>query len=231
MRECDTVLVLGDSVTVGAGFSGVEESNSYASILQNIFQDCGLDTTLRRSAIDGVDTGYALRRFSRMVGRYQPTMVVVALGLNDARPPGGRDSCDPVQYRDNLCRIAENVLSLKANPVFTTPSPRLDVEHGDGPAWRSMEPYAEQVREVAGQFGAPTIELYDRFVARNDLEALLPDRLHPGPEGHRIIADAFAETLVPLCRERARANRERRRFDGHFELDPSELGQLAGAFC
>ncbi len=229
MREA--VLILGDSVTVGAGFSGVEESTAYVSLLQNTFDDSGIGARLDRSAIDGVDTSYALRRFNRMVGRRQPNIVVVALGLNDAQPPGGRSGSDPIQYRENLCRIAEKVLALDANPVFATPSPRIDVEHRDGPAWRTMEPYAEQARDVAGQFGAPTIELYDRFIARRDLDGLLPDRLHPGPEGHRLIADAFAETLVPLCRERALTGVADVDIDGQFELNSADLGQLAGAFC
>ena len=218
-------------MTVGAGFSGVDESTAYASLLQNALEDSGLDTQLSCSAIDGVDTGYALRRFDRMVGRHQPNIVVVALGLNDAQPPGGRNGYDPIEYRDNLRRIAEKVLAIDANPVFATPSPRIDVEDREGPAWKTMEPYAEQAREVAGQFGAPTIELYDRFVARGNLTALLPDRLHPGPEGHRMIADAFAETLVPLSRKRAHSNTATGSFDSQFELSSNELGQLAGAFC
>lgn len=229
MREA--VLVLGDSVTVGAGFSGVVESTAYVSLLQESLDDSGVDVSVSRSAIDGVDTGYALRRFDRMVGRQRPHIVVVALGLNDAQPPGGRTGCEPAQYRDNLCRIAEKVIALDAFPVFATPSPRIDVQRDDFPAHHTMEPYAEQVRNAASQFGAPTIDLYDRFSDRRDLEALLPDRLHPGPEGHRIIADAFAETLVPLCRNRARANTARDAFEVPFDLNFAEVGELAGAFC
>ncbi len=229
MREA--VLVLGDSVTVGAGFSGVGESTAYVSLLQESLGNSGVDVSVSRSAIDGVDTDYALRRFDRMVGRHHPNIVVVALGLNDAQRPGGRRGCGPIQYRDNLRRIAEKVQSLDAKPVFATPSPRIDVEDREGSAWRVMEPYAEQAREVAGQFGAPTIELYDRFVARGDLESLLPDRLHPNAEGHRIIADAFARTLVPLCRDRNRANSASERFEVGFELEPGEIGELAGSLC
>lgn len=229
MREA--VLILGDSVTVGVGFSGVEESATYVSLLQNTLEESRIDARLTSSAIDGVDTGYALRRFHRMVGQHQPNIVVVALGLNDAQPPGGRSVCRPDQYRDNLCRIAENVIALDALPVFATPSPRIDVERDDSSERRTMEPYAEQVRNAASQFGAPTIDLHDCFVSRGDLEALLPDRLHPGPEGHRIIADAFAQTLVPLCRERARGDAAGNSFETSFEPSFAETIELASAFC
>lgn len=223
----DSLLVLGDSVTVGAGFSGVDERSSYVSLLQERFRRAAVDVQLNRSAIDGVDTGYALRRFDRMVGRFQPDVVVVALGLNDAQPPGGRDVCDPVQYEENLCRMAEKILELDAHPVLATPSPRIDVPGRRSEPWQVMEPYAERVQDVAGRFGVPAIDVFGKFVSRGRLESLLPDRLHPGPEGHRLIADAFAETLVPMCRDRGG---DVGFDDGSFDR-PADCEELVEAVC
>jgi lysophospholipase L1-like esterase len=62
-----------------------------------------------------------------------------------------------------------------------------------------MRPYAQAARSVADKYNLPLIELYDEFISRHDLEALLPDRLHPGRTGHQIIARQFARTLVPFC--------------------------------
>ena len=62
-----------------------------------------------------------------------------------------------------------------------------------------MDPYAKAARGVAEKYSLPLIELYDEFVSRDDLESLLPDRLHPGRAGHQIIARQFARTLVPFC--------------------------------
>jgi len=191
------VVVLGDSVTQGAGFSGVTESTCYVSLLRSELAEAGLAARLTASALHGVDTQYALKRFDRMVGRLRPDVLIVALGLNDALPPGGRGTCHPDHYARNLSQLTERALEIDARPILSTPSPRLDTASSES-ASRTMQPYAERAREVAEHYRLPLIEVYGRLIEQRDLDRLLPDRLHPGPAGHRLIADQFARTLVPL---------------------------------
>jgi lysophospholipase L1-like esterase len=198
----ERLVILGDSVTVGAGFSGVDESTRYISILKGLLHDADIDSQLTCSAMDGVDTGYALRRFDRMVARHDPHVVVIALGLNDARPCGGRPPCPPAQFADNLVELIDRSLQLGAHPILSTPPPRVD-----GPAKSNaqiMEPYADCVRQVAESYHLSLIDVFAAFAGRSDLESLIPDRLHPGPDGHRIIARQFAGTLIPICTRQAR---------------------------
>lgn len=200
----DAVLILGDSVTVGAGFSGVDTSTAYTTLVRTSLQEAGVEAKLTCSALDGVDTGYALKRFDRMVARHNPDVLVVALGLNDARPPGGRKQCSPERYSENLSRLTEKALEIDACPILATPSPRLDLKNRSRPAWQAMAPYADQVRKVAERYHINSIDLFDDFVGESDLEDLIPDRLHPGPKGHQIIAQAFARFLIPFCRSSSR---------------------------
>jgi lysophospholipase L1-like esterase len=198
----EELLLLGDSVTVGAGFSGVDDESCYVALLRDQLRCAGARMNIRASALDGADTGYALRRFDRMVARLSPDVIVISLGLNDARPPGQRTRNSPERYADNLERLAEKSLAIDVRPVLCTPPPRLDFCEGGQPAREMMRPYAEAVRGVAEKYNLPLIELYDEFVSRQDLESLLPDRLHPGRAGHEIIARQFARTLVPFCMSR-----------------------------
>ncbi len=195
----EELLLLGDSVTVGTGFSGVDDESCYVALLKDRLRCAGARMNIRASALDGADTGYALRRFDRMVARLSPDVIVISLGLNDARPPGSRNRNSPEQYATNLERLTEKSLAIDVRPVLCTPPPRLDVCENGQPAWKTMHPYAEAVRGVAEKYNLPLIELYDEFVSREDLESLLPDRLHPGRTGHQIIARQFARTLVPFC--------------------------------
>lgn len=195
----EKLLLLGDSVTVGAGFSGVDDETCYVSLLRSELQDAGAHLTIRASALDGADTGYALRRFDRMVARQSPDVIVISLGLNDARPPGARSRISPERYGENLEQLTEKSLAIDVRPILCTPPPRLDVCENGQPAWKTMRPYAQAARGVADKYNLPLIELYDEFVSREDLESLLPDRLHPGRAGHQIIARQFARTLVPFC--------------------------------
>jgi len=209
----DQLLLLGDSVTVGTGFSGVDDESCYVTLLQAELQDAGARMVIQASALDGADTGYVLRRFDRMVARLSPDVIVISLGLNDARPPGKRSRNSPDRYAANLERLTEKSLEIDVRPILCTPPPRLDVFENGQPAWKTMHPYAAAVRGVAEKYSLPLIELYDEFVSRNDLESLLPDRLHPSRTGHQIIARQFARTLVPFCTGR------------ELEIPPSHRGQ------
>lgn len=195
----DQLLLLGDSVTVGTGFSGVDDQSCYVSLLRSQLKAAGAHLNIRASALDGADTGYALRRFDRMVARLSPDVIVISLGLNDARPPGSRLRNSPGRYAENLEMLTEKALAIDVRPILCTPPPRLDVCENGQPPWKTMHPYAEAARGVADKYNLPLIELYDEFVSREDLESLLPDRLHPGRAGHQIIARQFARTLVPFC--------------------------------
>jgi lysophospholipase L1-like esterase len=195
----DELLLLGDSVTVGAGFSGVDDQSCYVSLLRTELRSAGAQMNIRASALDGADTGYALRRFDRMVARLSPDVIVISLGLNDARPPGCRTRNSPDRYAENLERLTEKSLAIDVRPILCTPPPRLDFCQDGQPARETMRPYAQAARSVAEKYNLPLIELYDEFISRHDLESLLPDRLHPGRAGHEIIARQFARTLVPFC--------------------------------
>ena len=193
----DEVIVLGDSVTQGVGFSGVTVSTRFVSLLQNEIREAGLSATLTSSALDGADTGYALKRFDRMVARLQPEFLVVALGLNDARPPGNRMACDPDAYAGNLSEITERAMEIDARPILATPSPRIDVMNGRL-SFATMKPYAESARRVARNYQLPIIDVFDSLTAQDNLDSLIPDRLHPSPAAHKLIAEQFAQTLLPL---------------------------------
>jgi lysophospholipase L1-like esterase len=198
-KMLDHVLLLGDSVTVGTGFSGVDEGTCYVTLLDRCLREAEVDARLTPSALDGVDSGYALRRFDRMVARFAPDIVGIVLGLNDAKPPGNRVGCSPERFAQNLSQLVERCLEIDASPVLSTPTPRTDCPFADGRAGAIMAPYAECVRRIADSYHLPVVELYDRFMACDELESLLPDGLHPGPAGHRILAQQFARTLIPVC--------------------------------
>ena len=195
----DELLLLGDSVTVGTGFSGVDDESCYVALLKTELRCAGARMNIRSSALDGADTGYALRRFDRMVARLSPDVIVISLGLNDARPPGTRSRNSPAGYAGNLERlngeIARNRCSTDS--VYASSPPgrfrrRTASLEDDAPLCGSRS-------WCRRKYNLPLIELFDEFVSRQDLDSLLPDRLHPGRAGHELIARQFARTLVPFC--------------------------------
>jgi len=201
MPQPSRLLALGDSLTVATGFSGVTDETGYVPLVQRELLARQLNVELHPSALDGVDTGYVLRRFDRLVTSFAPDWVWVLLGLNDAKPPGQRPALSPPEFARNLRELVERILNLDAKPVLVTPPPRSEFP-GTCPLLSRafMEPYAAAVRATAADYHLSCVELYDRFLARPNWPQFFPDGLHPNPSGHRVIADALLEWLLPTFR-------------------------------
>lgn len=193
MRQHTQIVALGDSVTVGVGFSQVTASNGYVARLRQRFADARLDTQLTASALDGIDTGYAVRRFNRMVTAFEPDHVLVMLGLNDARPPGNRPATSPAAYRQNLFGLVDRILAIDARPLLASPNPRPGAK-----GIQLMRPYAEAVEEVAEHFQLGWADVFGSFLAAGNLRELVPDGTHPSAAGHALITEAIGECLLPL---------------------------------
>src|SRR5687768_1311329 len=78
------LLFVGDSVAAGHGLAGAP---AYPQLVSARLAERGLDVEVVVDALDGADSAYVLKRFDRMVTAHDPDWVVLALGLNDARPP------------------------------------------------------------------------------------------------------------------------------------------------
>jgi acyl-CoA thioesterase-1 len=204
MRQRTRILLLGDSVTAGCTFSGTCESTCYVELLRRKLESASLEVDLVASALEGIDTGYAVKRFSRMVTVHEPDLVLVMLGLNDALPPGERTATSPDAYRQNLLGLVDRILAIDARPVLLTPNPRPALAMDTSPPGAEdqpngvMAPYVAAVREVAEYYQIPCIDIYQRFVFAGGLSQLVPDGTHPNPAGHALIAEALAEALLPM---------------------------------
>lgn len=198
MGRRSKLVLLGDSVTAGYGLRGRYARMAYPNLLQRRFSDWSVPVQTTVSALEGINTSYALRRFHRMVAAHEPDYVVVLLGLNDAEPPGRRAPNPPETFRRNLRTLVDRILALEARPVMVTPNPRFRSHDGSMLAEAVMCPYVEAVREVAHHCMLSCVDLYDRFLAAVDLQRLLPDGIHPSAAGHRVIARALSDQLLPL---------------------------------
>lgn len=207
------LLFVGDSVA--AGFR-LAEAPAYPQLAAEHLRQRDLDVDVVVDALDGADSAYVLKRFSRMVTAHEPDVVVVELGLNDARPPLPRQVTPPAAYAANLVGLVDRILSLGAQPVLVTPNPRFDSAQqprvaGD-PATDCMLPYVEAVRGLARDLRLPLIDAYQAFLAEDDLPSLIPDGVHPSAAGHELFADVVAEELLGsgLCARRGRTADARR---------------------
>jgi lysophospholipase L1-like esterase len=154
--------------------------------------------------VSGGGGGPIDRRLERDVIAYRPTVMTIMLGMNDAsyRP------YDPEvfqRYSQGYQRMVEKVKQALPGLRLTLiqPSPFDDVTRApgfEGGYNAVLVRYGRFVRELGSRQGAAVADLNSSVVAAlekaRDLDVenaqkIVPDRVHPGPAGHLLMAAAL----------------------------------------
>jgi lysophospholipase L1-like esterase len=143
-------------------------------------------------------------RLERDVVPYQPTVMTIMLGMND----GSYRAFDEetfAKYTQGYQHIVESVQKAYPQIRFTLiqPSPFDDVTRPpkfEGGYNAVLIRYGEWVKDYAQRVGATVADLNTPVVAVLEkanaadpqlAQKILPDRVHPGPDGHLIMAEAI----------------------------------------
>ena len=145
-----------------------------------------------------VNTGVAgwgapdvLGAFDVLVARFQPEVVSIALGMNDAM--GGRQGL--ASFASAMSQLVRRSEALGAVVVLHTPN---TVGWEAGNVSDLVAAYAQVVRDVAADFDLQVVDHQARWSARFDggpPAGWLDDGVHPNAEGHRQLAAAFFDTV------------------------------------
>ncbi len=144
------------------------------------------------------------KRLERDVIPYRPTVMTIMLGMND----GGYHAFDEATfatYTQGFQHIVESVQKALPQVRFTLiqPSPFDDVTRPpnfEGGYNAVLIRYGEWVKGYAARLGATVADLNTPVVAVLQkaqaidpklAQKIVPDRVHPGPDGHLIMAEAI----------------------------------------
>jgi lysophospholipase L1-like esterase len=142
-------------------------------------------------------------RLERDVIPYQPTVMTIMLGMNDGAYRAFDDAIY-AKYTQGYQHIVESVQKALPQIRFTLiqPSPFDDVTRPpnfEGGYNAVLIRYGEWVKDYAQRIGATVADLNTPVVAVLEkakaldpklAQRILPDRVHPGPDGHLIMAEA-----------------------------------------
>ena len=216
------IVAFGDSVTQGFTRAGtIEPAVVYHQQLKESLEHAYPATTFSiinagvamHTAID------SLGRLGRDVIRYQPDLVLVAFGLNDAVAAGedGRF----VTFRNTLNTIIDSILDkTESDIVLLTPN---FMASGDNPNIAPTEQHylallstiqtqgvlancAQVVRELAEARQLPVADVYAAWVDLScqgvDTNNLLANGLnHPNAEAHRLTASLILELVKEAAQD------------------------------
>lgn len=182
-----------------------------------------------------------------------PALVTVFLGANDAalpaplfkQPPDASRQHVPLhEYADNMRAIVDAIRASGARRVLLiTPPPLVEEKwkqhcvqtYGvpvDAQSNRNFETtaaYAATCVRVAGEVGAPVVDLQRAFLGVDGWERLLPDGLHLSAEGQAVVYDAVSSAIVrewpelrPTYFGDTATDKMPIDFPDHKEIDPAD---------
>lgn len=205
LKNGDRVVFYGDSITAQRLYTRFTED-----ILVSRYPNLHIDFYNAGVSGDTVSGGYAgdmETRVKRDVVPWHPSLVTIMLGMND-----GRYTADPDAhfaeyadgYRKLIATLRNSIPGVRL--VLICPSPYDEVGHPPViPGYNNvMLRYGQFVTSLGKEEGIPVIDLNTpmRDAVKQGMAidpplagALLPDRIHPSPAGHWVMAAALAEGL------------------------------------
>ncbi|WP_312706656.1 arylesterase [Stenotrophomonas sp.] len=179
-----TVLVLGDSLSAA---HNIPADAGWVSLLdKRVRQQSKTPPRIVNASMSGETTAGALTRLPGLLAREEPSVVVIALGGNDALR-----GLTPVQVRGNLEKMVQASQKAGAKVLLLG----IDVPPNYGPGYRQR--LAAVYRGLADQYKVPLLPFLLEGVALQP-GLMQADGLHPTAQAQPKVLDNVWPLLKPL---------------------------------
>lgn len=182
------VVFLGDSITAAYGVDPVQ---GYVSLIQKKIDAQGWNVRAINAGVSGDTTAGGVRRLDWSL-KDGADVLVIALGGND-----GLRGVDPATIKSNLQAIVDG--SKKRAPAADLILCGMMMPPNYGGDYTRR--YAAVFTDLARANRLTLVPFFLKGVGGID-QMNQPDRIHPTPAGHALIADTVWSHLEPLLRRR-----------------------------
>lgn len=177
-----SILLFGDSITAGYGLSQDAALNTQ---LELRLRAKGYDVSVINGGVSGDTTSGGLSRLEWTLNKFNPDIVVIGLGGNDALR-----AIPPEHTRANL----EGMLTiLRARPSIQVVLSRVIAPTNLGIDYATR--FNAIYPELAQRYGVASYPFYLEPIFGRP-EYMLPDTVHPSAAGVAVIADGLSEYLA-----------------------------------
>lgn len=183
-NEAQRILFYGDSLTAGYG---VDPDRAYPALIQERIDAQSVNAKVVVGAVSGDTSAGGLRRINWML-RQPVDIFVLALGAND-----GLRGIDPADTTENLQAIIDRVKATYPKAKIVIAGMRMPPSLGKD----YTEAFAAIFPTLAKANDARLIPFLLEGVG-GDVALNLPDRIHPNPAGHQILAATVWAVLEDL---------------------------------
>ena len=188
-----TIVAFGDSITATTHWT--HGAMNWVQLLeQNIGTVFRKGATVINSGVGGDNVPKGMARLEWDVLRFQPDIVIVSFGANDAK------CCDLEEFRAQYQEMLSKIREQGALIVTRTPTPFINLNDGtelyEMPDLGKIVPYnvegcADVVRELSKEMGILCIDHYASWkkslqsIYHGEMMLMMGNSIHPNGEGHR----------------------------------------------
>ena len=185
MAAGKTILVFGDSLSAGYGLA---LSRGWVALLEERLRRERIDYSVANASVSGDTSAGGVARIDAALARHRPSVVIVALGSNDALRglplPQMKSNLGAIIERSKIAGARVLLVGMKMPPNF-------------GPDYTVA--FEKVFDEVARAQKVPLVPFMLEGFAEN-LEYFLPDRIHPNERAQPLILETIWPKLQPLLR-------------------------------
>lgn len=182
------VACLGDSITAATEFS------DYPTILQSMLGSnytVGNFGVVAATVLSDTDKPYISQTAFQDARQFQPNIVIVMLGTNDAHDTN-YPSID--KFKADYEKIIDETLAFTSNPrIFLVKPPPIFANEFGHDNTNLVEGVIPRIEQIAHERGLPTIDVYNALVNHPEYFA---DGLHPNQDGARILASEIYKAII-----------------------------------
>jgi acyl-CoA thioesterase-1 len=188
------IIAFGDSLTVGYGIGGWE--NSYPAALQKHLDADGYNYQVLGFGLGGDTAAGGVKRLWLPLKVSDAKVWIVALGANDVVK-----KVPPEEIKRDLGEIIRQVKANGSKVLLCGAA--APAENGEDYVREIKTMYAS----LAAEYDVPLMPALMNGVSGNS-SLLLPDRIHPNPDGTAIIGENVYLAIMPLLKKDDRNGRK-----------------------
>jgi len=215
-QKTDSIIIVafGNSITA----TRKTINKVFAQRIDELLAKKGIEAKIINSGIPGSHTGHqednnlfkirhALDRFKSDVLDYNPDIVIIGFGTNDAHIDNdhsyGPSRIPLTKYRDNLEFMIQELLAKNINIILIAPN-ILGNKYGDIQNKRLIK-YVDVVCDLAHKYKTGLVNNYQLFIQYQlktgiSYETLMLDGVHPNDKGHKLIAKQLMNEIMNILR-------------------------------
>lgn len=180
-----TILVYGDSLSAAYG---IGQKEGWVTLLEERLKQRRIDYTVANASISGETTSGGAARIDGALARFEPDIVILALGAND-----GLRGLPVPEMKANLERIVRAAQARKARVLVA--GMRMPPNYGP----KYSQSFQQAFAEVAKAHRTAYVPfLLDGMADKREL--FLSDQIHPSAQAQPIILDTVWKGLEPLLK-------------------------------